>query len=358
MEHASGFAVYCSRLHLANTPSPREYSPGSRRHSPWTADRQRKKNKCHPSGECGNSSPCPSSLERIPETGEHHNKRLESREKHRTDLAGLFGNMKLEGSLLGSAAAEAVVATRCHSWPAPHDLGHQNSFDWMFNQHGVLFHSWSTANHAPPVSPVPESGTDVSCNTVSSTDEDSTASLTSKTKTRLPLAWTAETPCEKTSFADDPCQNRAAGLSRCSLALPLFNKFAEDSYDDVCTPTCSSAISTVTQCRSALLFQTDVAAQRRTSEELCEYNDQLKQAAISGDQLALEDIWNEMCSKLVAPDQQSLYHTLRCLRKAEAHPIDAEQLTMEMCKAGSMEPDESVYGLLADIRLRYEQLAF
>ncbi len=46
----------------------------------------------------------------------------------------------------------------------------------------------------------------------------------------------------------------------------------------------------------------------------------------------------------------------RCLAKSLAHPDEAWQLAKEICQAGGLSPNQTTYNLLAETRIRYEQL--
>ncbi len=44
------------------------------------------------------------------------------------------------------------------------------------------------------------------------------------------------------------------------------------------------------------------------------------------------------------------------MAKSLAHPDEAEQLAREVCNAGNFSPNSTTYNLLAETRIRFEQL--
>lgn len=58
----------------------------------------------------------------------------------------------------------------------------------------------------------------------------------------------------------------------------------------------------------------------------------------------------------VQPENESCVFCCRCLAKCLAHPDEAELLAKEVCSLGNLSPNSTTYNLLAETRIRFEQL--
>lgn len=62
------------------------------------------------------------------------------------------------------------------------------------------------------------------------------------------------------------------------------------------------------------------------------------------------------CNSIPICTPPPLLTLTRCLRKEVIHPDEAEQLMHEVCALGDLQPNHTTLTLLAEIRMRFEQL--
>ncbi|KXZ43127.1 hypothetical protein GPECTOR_101g28 [Gonium pectorale] len=94
-----------------------------------------------------------------------------------------------------------------------------------------------------------------------------------------------------------------------------------------------------------------------TQGTVAEFNKWLGWAASRSDRGTAERLWQEMCSRGVAPDITTLNSLLRVLSRSAADPDDAQALVVEVCGRGGFSPNGTSSRLLDEICFRFEQLA-
>ncbi|GLC69503.1 hypothetical protein PLESTF_000839300 [Pleodorina starrii] len=87
-----------------------------------------------------------------------------------------------------------------------------------------------------------------------------------------------------------------------------------------------------------------------------EFNRCLVAAANSNDRGAAERLWQEMCSRGITPDINTLNSLLRCLSRSAADPDEAHLLVRDVCGRGGFDANGTSQRLLEEICFRFEQL--
>ncbi|KAF5839845.1 hypothetical protein DUNSADRAFT_18507 [Dunaliella salina] len=67
-------------------------------------------------------------------------------------------------------------------------------------------------------------------------------------------------------------------------------------------------------------------------------------------------LWAELRTRNIAPDLRTLNMLMRCLSKTATDPDHAEHIMSEVCALGDLTPNATTHILLAEIRVRFEQL--
>ncbi len=82
------------------------------------------------------------------------------------------------------------------------------------------------------------------------------------------------------------------------------------------------------------------------------------QAAERGDRARAERLWGELVSRSISPDLRTLNMLMRCMSRSKCAvlPDEAEELMCEVCTLGGIRPNATTLTLLAEIRMRCEQL--